>query len=383
MSQDGTIRFACIKVHQPIGIFYIGAIDSQDLVKISFTDRRRIEGGKREIEVVSGIQRELSLKRVAEIRKYVRNLDASFPTGIILAINSEDAKYDSKTNTMVVSAQDSVAKIIDGQHRIEGLVEYQGSGFQLNVTIFIDMEMEDQAIVFSTINLKQTPVGKSLTYDLYELARTRSPQKTCHSIARLLNRKEGSPFWKRIMILGTATGAPNETLTQAAFIDPLLKYVSKDPMSDRDELKRGNTLPQATAGEIRVRKLIFRNLFIQERDAEIAQTMWNYFAAVAQRWPEAWDGKKPGLILNRTTGYRALMRFLPLAYLTLAIDIPMPAAEFKRIFNDVDLSDEDFTPENFKPGSSGQSELFKKLVADTKIDEKAVWKGVTALSGLE
>jgi DGQHR domain-containing protein len=242
--------------------------------------------------------------------------------------------------------------------------------------------MEDQAIVFSTINLKQTPVGKSLVFDLYELAETRSPQKTCHNIARQLNRREGSPFWKRIMILGTATGAPNETLTQAAFIDPLLKYVSKDPMSDRDQLKRGNTLPSATAAEIRVKKLIFRNLFIQEHDAEIAQIMWNYFAAIAQRWEQAWSGKQPGLILNRTTGYRALMRFLPLAYLTLGIDIPLPAAEFKRIFNEVRLDDDDFTPENFKPGSSGQSALFKKLVSDTKIDEKAVWKGVQADFGL-
>ena len=147
-------------------------------------------------------------------------------------------------------------------------------------------------------------------------------------------------------------------------------------MSDRDELKRGNKLPMAPSGEVRVKKLIFRNLFIQERDAEITQIMWNYFAAVAQRWPQAWPGKKPGLILNRTTGYRALMRFLPLAYLTLGIDSAFPTAEFKRIFDHVRLTDDDFTPENFKPGSSGQSELFKQLVLNTRIDEHSAWKGV-------
>ena len=153
------------------------------------------------------------------------------------------------------------------------------------------MEMEDQAIVFSTINLKQTPVNKSLTFDLYELAETRSPQKTCHAIARFLNRREESPFYKRIMILGQATGAPNETLTQAAFIDPLLKLISKDPMTDRDMLKRGGKLPPATPSEIRVKKLIFRNLFIQDRDSEVTRIIWNYFTAVAQRWPEAWEGR--------------------------------------------------------------------------------------------
>lgn len=181
------------------------------------------------------------------------------------------------------------------------------------------------------------------------------------------------------MILGTATGSPNETLTQAAFIDPLMRYITKDSitaMEDRDALKRGKKLPEIPPDVVRVHKLIFRNLFIQERDAEIARIVWNYFAAVAQRWPEAWEGKTAGLILNRTTGYRALMRFLPLAYLTLGRDTVIPTAEFKAIFDRVKLAVADFAPENFKPGTSGQAELYRKLQADTKIDESAVWKGV-------
>src|SRR5438445_5492135 len=183
----------------------------------------------------------------------------------------------------------SVAKIIDGQHRIEGLLGYsQPEKFQLNVTLFIDMDMEDQAIVFSTINLKQTPVGKSLAIDLFDYAKTRSPQKTSHNIARFLNSREQSPFYQKIMILGTATGKPTETLTQAGFIDPLLKYISWDPMSDRDQLKRGRKLPFATPAEVRVRKVIFRNMFIEERDAEITKIMWNNFKAVENRWPKAW-----------------------------------------------------------------------------------------------
>src|ERR1017187_8381671 len=257
MNDSGWISVPCIEIQQPIGKFYIGAIDSHALVNISFADRRRIEKGERDIEIISGIQRPLAKKRIEELRKYVQSVDASFPTGIILAIDSENADYDSKAHVMKIKNDSNVAKIIDGQHRIEGLVGYEGQeAFQLNVTMFIEMDMEDQALLFATINLKQTPVGKSLAYDLYEFAETRSPQKTCHNIARLLNSRSNSPFFKRIMILGTATGSPNETLTQAAFIDPLLRYITQTPltaMEDRDALKRGKKLPEMEPDAVRVK----------------------------------------------------------------------------------------------------------------------------------
>jgi DGQHR domain-containing protein len=305
----------------------------------------------------------------------VRNVDASFPTAIILAISSEDATYDPKTKTMSVRDANNVAKIIDGQHRIDGLSGYEGPTFQLNVTIFVDMDMEDQAIVFSTINLKQTPVGKSLVYDLYDFAETRSPQKTAHNIARLLNARHESPFYHKIMILGKATGDEKETITQAAFVKPLLDYISKEPMEDRDRLKRGLPLELARPDEERAMKLIFRNLFIREQDAEIAKIIWNYFGAVQDRWPDAWNVRQAGLILNRTTGFNALMKFLWIAYLTSADPGEVVSREsLALIFGRIRLSDADFTPERYKPGSSGQADLYRDLMRQTGLDESAVWR---------
>jgi len=366
------ISFKCIEVIQPIGTFYIGSIDSSDLVHISYSDVRRME--ERDVEVLSGIERPLSMKRVGELRRYVKNIDASFPTGIILAIDSDNAEYIKATGTMTIKRDPNVAKIIDGQHRIDGLRDYSGPKFQLNVTIFIDMDIEDQALLFATINLKQTPVGKSLAYDLFEFAKTRSPQKTCHNIAKLLNSKEGSPFHRRIMILGVATGSPTETLTQAAFIDRLIGYLSEDPMSDRDAIKRGKTPALVDAARIRVRKLIFRNMWIKDQDAEIARVLWNYFAAVAERWPKAWQFKQEGLILNRTTGFRALMRFLPIAYLSLGgLDTVVSQDDFASVFEKVKLDDDEFTPENFKPGTSGQSKLYHLLETHSRLDDHTIF----------
>jgi DGQHR domain-containing protein len=371
----GKIKIDCIEVTQPIGTFYIGSIDSADLVRISYSDVRRIE--ERDVEVLSGIERPLSLKRVTELRKYVKNVDASFPTGIILALESHCAAYDPKTRTMVIDNEESVAKIIDGQHRIDGLRGYAGPKFQLNVTLFVDMDIEDQALLFATINLKQTPVGKSLAYDLFEFAKTRSPQKTCHNIAKLLNSREGSPFHRRIMILGVATGEPTETITQAAFIDRLIGYLSTDSMADRDAIKRNQKLQKVDGAMIRVRRLIFRNMFIDDRDAEIARVLWNYFSAVANRWPKAWQFKQPGLVLNRTTGFRALMRFLPIAYLSLGgLDSIVSEEDFRSIFDKVKLADDDFTPEEFIPGTGGQAKLFHTLEGHTRLDEHTTFSPI-------
>ena len=159
-----------------------------------------------------------------------------------------------------------------------------------------------------------------------------------------------------------------------------MRYITQTPltaMEDRDALKRGKKLPEIAPDEVRVKKLIFRNLFIQDRDAEIARTVFNYFTAVAQRWPEAWELKKTGLILNRTTGFRALMRFLGVAYMSLGREAVFPTSEFMGIFKRVKLNSEDFTPEKFKPGTSGQAELYRKLQADTGLDESSIWRGVT------
>ena len=71
------------------------------------------------------------------------------------------------------------------------------------------------------------------------------------------------------------------------------------------------------------------------------------------------------------------MKFLPLAYLTLGRDTVIPTAEFKAIFDQVKLNDNEFTLDNFKPGSSGQSQLFRRLARDTKIDEDAIWRRLT------
>lgn len=362
MSMSEWIEFPCVRLLQPIGDSYIGSVDSADLVVIAYADIRRIiQGLPRDIEEFSGIQRPLSAARVKEIQQYVTTVDASFPTSIIIHVDGQNAEFDERTGKMKLRRNPNVAKIIDGQHRIEGLRGYTKGTFQLNTTVFVDMDMEDQALLFATINLKQTKVSKSLAYDLYEFARTRSPQKTCHNIAKLLNSLEKSPFHHRIKILGAATKGRDETLTQATFVDRLIVYISDDPMRDRDLLKRRKRLPAGT--EKSGRPLCLRQLFIAEEDATIAKVISNYFAAVQERWPKAWNDKTRGWVLNRTAGFGALMRLFPYLYIPMQDSNGLVGKEqFLRIFKRIDLSDDGFTSETYLPGSTGESQLFQDLL---------------------
>lgn len=360
MTTNEYIRFKCIEVSQPVGTFYIGSIDSQDLVKIAYADILRIE--QRDVEKYLGVERPLSDDRVKEISNYVNTIDATFPTSIILAISSEEiVEYDKGKGIMKIKREENVAKIIDGQHRIAGLKAYSGNKFVLNVTIFVDIDLEDQGMVFATINLAQTKVSKSIAYALYEYARSRSPYKTCHNIAKLLNSKEGSPFKDKIKILGRATpGKYGETLTQAAFVDRLLPLISKDPMLDRDILKRGKKLDRVSINEERAN--IFINMFREERDAEIARIIWNYFSAVEYKWEKAWKEARSGNILNRTAGFTALMNFLPRTYLSFGkLGEIISIEDFASVFVKMTLRGDDFNPERYVPGAKGERKLFLDL----------------------
>jgi len=363
MTQDHVV-FPCIEVTQPLGTFYIGVMDATDVVAMSKADVRRIVD--RKIEELSGIQRPLSARRVAELERYVRTVDATFPTSIILALDSERAKFDEAARSMSIRREADTAKIIDGQHRIAGLKDVKPGTFYLNVVIFVEMELEDQAMVFATINLTQTKVNKSLAYDLYDFAKTRSPQKTCHNIARLLNREADSPMHGMIKILGVASGAPNETITQATFVERLMPYISSDPLGDKDALKRGRRLREVGADE--VEGVIFRNMFVRGEDAPIAKTVWNFFAAVANRWPKAWGEARQGNMLNRASGFAALAKFLGVCYrATGRRDEVIAVEEFTVFMKRIVLTDDEFTPENFHPGTAGETELYRTLLEQSRL----------------
>ncbi len=365
------IVLPCIRVEQPLGVFFVASIDSKILREITFSDIRKMTGPS-EIDTYLGIQREVDQKRVKELYRYVNTVDACFPTSVILAVSEECAEFNEAKNTLTlksVHAEDgepiinrlAIAKVLDGQHRIEGLKGFEKGLFQINVSIFVDMDIANQAYLFSVVNLAQTKVKKSLVYDLFEYSRSRSPQKTSHNIAVALDQVASSPLHHRIKRLGSATpGRKGETLTQATFVEAVMEYISDDPVVDRDLYQRGKRPSKASPTDSR--RLIFRNLFLDEEDMKIADILMAYFSAVSNRWPIAWSNPGTGYMLAKSGGFKGLMKLLRPLYLKIASvgDVPTEE-EFKKLFDRASFKDEDFVITTFLPGAGGEAKVFRDL----------------------
>ena len=289
-----------IEVNQPIGSFYIGKMTSDQIVKISKVNRR---------DNNNGIQRSLESKRVNEIAKYCEDPDATFPTPIVLNVLSQNVKqknicYNDGLYRLEYDDGEQFAEILDGQHRIEGIKKAEAFQMEMLVVLMFDLTEEEKAYIFSTINNNQKKVDKSLIYDLFEVSRNRSPYKTCHEIARTMNQDKDSAFYKRLRMLGKKT-QKNESLSQGTFVNYLMQLISKDPQGDMINQKNNIDLKRDT-------QLIFRDLYIEEKDGVILKILMNYFSAVKEVFHKEWIDDK--YILSKTTGYGALIKALPFYY---------------------------------------------------------------------
>jgi DGQHR domain-containing protein len=381
-----SVVVSAIRIKQPIGDIYVGSIPAKTLVEITYTDIRTLVS-ERGIDSYLGIQRELDTKRVEEISQYVRSPDATFPTAVVLAVAEKCVSIDSPCAAderfvrMTLSSYpptddeddepikyEHIARVIDGQHRIKGLEKYRGEDFDINVSIFIDADIADQASVFATVNLAQTKVNKSLVYDLFELSQSRSPEKTCHSVVVALESTKESPLYRKIKRLGKATvGRYTETLSQATVVSGIIQYICKDRIqiiSDRQIGRRGGVFPAASSKD--AMKLVLRPFFVEGRDVDLTNLLWNYFDAVRARWPRAWASNGTGMMLNRTNGFDGLMKFFRPAYLHFAAPGEMVTTDqFSSLFSRVRLADDDFNPITFIPGSSGAAALNRTLMTQT------------------
>lgn len=376
------IKVPLIKATQPLGDLYVGSLPSRVLWKITEYDMRQIQLKEDNIYVATGVQRKINEKRVSEIAEYVKTVDATFPTAVVLAVSSDDLEIDQKKligKLRIFSEQEAyeaqegselfqylrVARVIDGQHRIEGLKRAGVEDFDVNIAFIIDASMEDQARVFSIVNLAQTKVSKSLVYDLFSYGTSNSPEKIAHSVCISLDKTEESPFYQRIKRLGTATPGRQkpEPLTQATVVEGLLSHIvaSKEQLiRDRDRARRGKAidLPDAQEAE----RLVLRPFYAEERDVDMAELIWNYFDAVRTVWPNQWELGGKGKILPRTNGFRALIRFFHDAYNHVGVpgDV-VPSNAFVPIFRKVEHLGDQFDTDNYPPGTSGESGLYADL----------------------
>lgn len=369
-----TLELDYLEVTQPVGTFYSCSMPAQQLLEICQFDFRQIKENNG-VKEFMGIQRRLKDERVRDIRKYIGTEDACFPTSIVISVDERCASfvendrgvrrlvlkpYEDPVDREIVIPFRALANIIDGQHRLKAF-EGTGHNWSLSVNIFIGVDEGTQAMLFSKVNLAQTPVNKSLVYDLFSLDKKRSPEKTCHEVVVNLNEMSESPFYERIKRLGSATdGVFGETLSQATVVKGVLPYITNDPLTDRDIGRRIGVWPDR--GPQDFRKRIFYPFFRADEDHKILAILINYYSAISERWEKAWLASGRGAVLPRTNGFNGTIRFLRDAYLHMTTKPVVPTKEeFASVLSRSSLRNEDFTTDRFPPGSSGASLLYHAL----------------------
>lgn len=347
------ISLTLMEIEQPIGSFYFGKIRMSELRKIAEINRRGAN---------HGTQRQLKDKKVDDIAYYCKDPDAIFPTPIIVSIDSNKHLEPIGNDLFRVDLDEETekAEIIDGQHRFEGIKQSSLEEISLPIVVMFNLNDSEKAYIFSTINNNQAKVDKSLIFDLFGVAETRSPYKTCHEIARMLNTNPLSPYCGKIKMLEKRQ-SEEETLSQGTFVTHLLKLITSNANKDAIDNKNENEI-------LDNHNYVFRKYYINNQDAIIARILFNYFQAAKEVFLQEWVDDS--YILTKTTGYSALIR---------ALKVLVPAGEqkgdlskdyFKKVFLKVkellESEKKELSIASFPSGAVGEKMLADYIIKASK-----------------
>ncbi len=360
--KEDAIKVPILSVKQPIGTFYIATIGAKDAADICSAEWRHADFDTRdELEEYIGIQRPLNKKRIEEIKKYVKTWDATFPNSIILAVRP-DYYFIESESTMYIKRDSHSTNIIDGQHRLAGFDSESGNDFQLIVALFPELELEEQAYIFSVVNTKMTRINPSLSQDLYAFATLDTPEKLAHNIARDFNRDIANPWYDKIKMLGHRDAGSSAVLSQSTFTREIIAYIynPKRAYEIRDFLHR-TTNNRSTLStfysENEAERFIFWKPYVDGKDKYIYSVLKNYFAAVKEVYSQEWDDAHQ--ILTKTTGYSALMHVLVNVYRLGLSKKDLSQDFFVSLFVKAKSSNKvkNFISTNYNPGKVGEKKL--------------------------
>ena len=258
------IRKECFKIQQGGMEFYTFVIDSKTLREIAYVSRR-------EATNLQGYQRYLINERLRDVGEYIKKPRATFPNSIILNLDHTKARFEpthegSTRGTMIMTKEEGIAWIIDGQHRLYGFKHSEGKEFDLLVAAYLGLSTSDQATIFKVINSTQKGVSPSLIYDLIDLTKDAEYlDERTHEIVKALNEHNDSPWRGQIKMLGVGKGI----ISQAAFV-----------------------------GELR--RLLQDAIFKEYPVGDQIKILKDYFQALKDLFPSAWASKKH--VLCKTLG---------------------------------------------------------------------------------
>lgn len=327
------LKLPAIRVHQPLGEFFVVALDAATLRTITYMDATRIAKVDRQSFLYSllGSQRQSSPRRAKQIAKYINTVEAAFPNSIILAANyindgefqeDEDKRWSVEGNGnsgwhLVIPSSEKMASIIDGQHRLLGFdyCDKERKSMELLCAVYMDLPHPYQAYLFATININQRKVDKSLAYEQFgynlddENRDGWAPDKLSVYFTRKLNLDPRSPFYRRIRVaplnaevIFPESESPGWVVSTACIVEGLARLISKNPKSDRNLL---HTKPSVA----RSRSLLaedgapLRKFYLANQDDDIYKRIERLFGLANEK---LWSNAKPSSYIHKTIGIQAL-----------------------------------------------------------------------------
>lgn len=289
----------------------------------------------------SGIQRFLNENRANNIANYCETENAIFPTPIIVSLNTDFIKEETKDYILFQDDRDiyeEVGKpfsIIDGQHRLEGITRYHRRGgnkeFDIPLIIYKDSSQVTAASIFVTINANQKSVDQSTIYQLFGIiygensdSNKYTVQSFSAKIVQILNATTKSPFFQSIKMLGKRQDN-KQFISQGTVAKKISERISSNFSKDNLDIEKGNNLvPNG--------KKVFRDYFINNNFKDLAVILIVFFSAFSNVFFEMWNDDRE-YITKKAVGFSTLMKLLDHIFISQKGEINY--AKMTQIFQDM------------------------------------------------
>lgn len=158
-----TVRFNTLECTQNDKTFYVTILPNDVLKSICFVSRRDEDPEK-------GFQRTLNETRAKDIARYLDEQKGTIPSALILSAQ-DNARfgYDSKKKEISFFTNPSSFMVLDGQHRLFGLIKSTKKHL-IPVIIFNNLNTAEEVNLFIDINTTQKGVPTTLLLDIKNLS---------------------------------------------------------------------------------------------------------------------------------------------------------------------------------------------------------------------
>jgi len=219
----------------------------------------------------SGFQRVLDKTRAKRLADYILDAwddgDAFLPTSIFLATD-KDIEYDERKNQIRLdTASVCPFNVVDGQHRVEGLIEAAKQNlsireFEICANIAVNLDEISQMCHFLIVNTTQRAVDRAVEQqivarlsgmiDLEEIPTLpkwiqkqvlKGEDKEALIITNYLNSEADSPWYQRIRMANEERDDKN-TINQKSFVQAIKTYIlsSSHPLAAIHDLEKRNKI---------------------------------------------------------------------------------------------------------------------------------------------